>query len=366
MHSAAGRPSERIVLTIQARTRRGDLELNVELVVERGECLALAGPSGAGKTSILRIAAGLLRPVEGRVEANGTTWLSTDRDIEVPAERRRCGYVFQDYALFPHLNAWQNVAYPLRGMSRRERRDRAVGLLERFGLGDRADARPRTLSGGERQRVAVARALARLPDVLLLDEPLSALDARTRADAARELAALLRESEAPAVLVTHDFAEAAQLGDRVGVIDRGRVVQQGTATELAAAPRSAFVADFTGAVVLAGTAHRRAAGLTEVELDGGGTVTSAEAGAGRVAVSIYPWEIAIEPQSEDPHGSTQNRLAVEVVSITTVGNRVRLGLLAPQPLVAEITRESAERLGLRSGSRVTATWKAAATRLMPG
>ena len=181
----------------------------MELAVESGCCLALAGPSGAGKTSILRVAAGLLRPAYGRVDANGTTWLDTERDLDVPAERRRCGYVFQDYALFPHLSAWQNVAYPLRGMSRAGRRARALDLLDRFGLADRADARPRTLSGGERQRVAVARALARRPEVLLLDEPLSALDARTRADAARELGALLRESDAPALLVTHDFAEAA-------------------------------------------------------------------------------------------------------------------------------------------------------------
>jgi molybdate transport system ATP-binding protein len=352
------------VLTVETRTSRGDLELDVELRVERGECLALAGPSGAGKTSILRVAAGLLHPAYGRVEANGTTWLNTERGIDVPAERRRCGYVFQDYALFPHLSAWQNVAYPLRGLPRAERRHRALELLGRFGLAERADARPRTLSGGERQRVAVARALARTPDVLLLDEPLSALDARTRADAARELGALLRESEAPALLVTHDFAEAAQLGDRVGIVDRGRVVQEGTASQLAAAPRSAFVADFTGAVVLTGTARPGAGGVTEVALDGGGTVTSLDAGEGRVAVSVYPWEIAIEPPDEEAHGSAQNRVPAEVVSVTTVGNRVRLGLLGPQPLVAEITQDSAERLRLEAGARVTATWKAAATRLM--
>ena len=159
----------------------GDLRLDVELTVEQGECLALAGPSGAGKTSLLRVASGLLRPEHGRVEANGETWLDTARGIDVPAERRRCGYVFQDYALFPHLSAWQNVAYPLRELPRRDRRTRALALLDRFGLADLADARPRTLSGGERQRVAVARALARGPEVLLLDEPLSALDARTRA-----------------------------------------------------------------------------------------------------------------------------------------------------------------------------------------
>src|SRR4051794_32220840 len=353
------------MLTVQVRTRRGDLELDVEIAVESGECLALAGPSGAGKTSILRVAAGLLRPAWGRVDANGATWLDTERDIHVPAERRRCGYVFQDYALFPHLSAWQNVAYPLRGMTRGDRRARALDLLDRFGLAHRADARPRTLSGGERQRVAVARALARDPDVLLLDEPLSALDSRTRADAARELAALLRESAAPAILVTHDFAEAAQLGDRVGVIDRGRVVQAGTASELAAAPSSAFVADFTGAVVLTGTARPGPGGLTEVALDGGGTVTSPAPGGGRVAVSVYPWEISVEPDADPPAGgSAQNRLPAEVISITAVGNRVRLGLIGAQPFAAEITLDSAERLRLEVGARVRATWKAAATRII--
>jgi molybdate transport system ATP-binding protein len=307
------------VLRIEARTRLGELELDVALEVPAGDCLALAGPSGAGKTSVLRVASGLLRPESGRVECGGETWLDTERGLDVPPEDRRCGYVFQEYALFPHLTTWQNVAYPLRGMKRPERRRRAQELLERFGVGKLADARPRTLSGGERQRVAVARVLARRPGVLLLDEPLSALDARTRAGAARELESVLREIEVPALLVTHDFAEAAQLGDRVGVIDAGRVVQEGTATELAAAPRSAFVADFAGAVVLTGRARGGANGLTHVELDGGGAVTSTDRGEGPVAVSVYPWEITIGPEREAAHGSAQNRLVAEILSITTVG-----------------------------------------------
>jgi molybdate transport system ATP-binding protein len=351
-------------LTVEARTTLGALRLDVQVAVAPGECLALAGPSGAGKTSVLRVAAGLLRPERGRVQANGEAWLDTARGIDVPPERRRCAYVFQDYALFPHLSAWRNVAYPLRGLPRTERRRRALELLERFGLAERAEARPHTLSGGERQRVALARALARRPHVLLLDEPLSALDASTRAGAARELAGVLRESVAPALLVTHDFAEAAQLGDRVGIIDSGRVVQEGTPSELAAAPRSAFVADFTGAVVLTGIARSGPDGLTLVELDGGGVVASVDPGSGPVAVSVYPWEISIEPAGEEGHGSARNRLPVEVVSTTTVGNRVRLGLAGPQPLAAEITLASAERLELRAGAVVDATWKAAATRLV--
>ena len=349
------------MLHVEARTRLGALDLDLTVEVAPGECLAVAGPSGAGKTSLLRVAAGLLRPEHGLVEAGGETWLDTRRSLDLPPERRRCGYLFQEYALFPHLSAWQNVAYPLRGSDRRQR---AAALLDRFGMSALADSRPSTLSGGERQRVALARALAREPDVLLLDEPLSALDARTRAGAVRELGALLRDADVPAVLVTHDFAEAAALGDRVAIVDRGRLLQEGSPSDLAAAPQSAFVADFTGAVVLTGTAHGAPDGLTHVELDGGGAVTSTDRAAGPVAVSVYPWEIAIEPAGEAPHGSTQNRLAAEVLSVTVVGNRVRLGLAGPQPLAAEITRTSADALGLRPGVRVTASWKAAATRVV--
>ncbi len=352
------------MLRVEARTRLGALDLDVALEVAAGECLAVAGPSGAGKTSVLRVAAGLLHPDHGRVEADGETWLDTGRGVDLPPERRRCGYLFQEYALFGHMSAWQNVAYPLKGVPRSERRARAHELLERFGMAGLAESRPRTLSGGERQRVALARALARRPGVLLLDEPLSALDARTRAGASRELAAVLREVEVPALLVTHDFAEAAHLGDRVGVIDAGRVVQEGTPSDLAAAPRSAFVADFTGAVVLTGSARAGVGGLTHVDIDGGGTVVSTDRAEGPVAVSVYPWEIAIEPPGEAPHGSSQNRLEAEVLSITTVGNRVRLGLAAPQPLAAEVTQASAEAMGLHAGVRVTASWKAAATRLV--
>jgi molybdate transport system ATP-binding protein len=345
--------------------RLGALALDVALETPAGACLALAGPSGAGKTSILRVVAGLVRPQRGHVRCGDETWLDTDRDIEVPPERRRCGYVFQEYALFAHLRAWQNVAYPLNGVGRSERHRRALELLERFGVAHLADERPRTLSGGERQRVALARALARRPAALLLDEPLSALDPRNRASAGRELAAVLRDTGVPALLVTHDFSEAALLGDRVGVIDDGHVVQEGSAAELAARPVSAFVADFTGAVVLTGIAGPGAHGLTRVALDGGGTVTSTDAAAGPVAVSVFPWEIALAPGGAPPAGSSQNRLDVDVVSLTTVGNRVLVGLAAPQPLTAEITEPATEDLHLRPGARAVATWKATATRLLP-
>jgi molybdate transport system ATP-binding protein len=340
----------------------GALELDVELRVEAGECVAIAGPSGAGKTSVLRVAAGLARPREGRVECGAETWLDTTRGVYVAPERRRCGYVVQDYALFPHLSAWRNVAYALRGDGRRER---ALGLLDRFGLAARADARPHELSGGERQRVALARALAAEPRALLLDEPLSALDARTRASASRELGATLREVGVPAVLVTHDFEEAALLGDRIAVIDSGRLVQEGAAAELASRPGSAFVADFTGAVVLTGTARIGEDGLTRVTLDGGDdVVASVDRIGGRVAATVHPWDVAVGPPDLREAGSAQNHLQATVESVTVVGNRVRLGLAAAQPLAAEVTEAAVRDLALRRGARVTASFKAAATRLV--
>ncbi len=352
------------MLRVDAATRLGAFALDVALEVPAGACLALAGPSGAGKTSVLRVVAGLVHPERGRVACGEEVWLDTERRIDLAPERRRCGYVFQDLALFGHLRVWHNVAYPLRGLDRAQRRRRALALLERFGIAHLADERPQTLSGGERQRVAVARALARRPAALLLDEPLSALDPRTRAAAGRELAGVLAETGVPALLVTHDFTEAALLGDRVGVLDGGRVVQRGTAAELAASPASAFVADFTGAVVLTGAARPAHGGLTAIALDGGGTVLSTEAGDGPVAVSVFPWEIVLAPAGAERRDSAQNHLDVRVVSVTAVGNRVRVGLAAPQPLVAELSDASAHELDLTPGAAVVAVWKAAATRLV--
>ncbi|MEA2281752.1 MAG: molybdate transport system ATP-binding protein [Solirubrobacteraceae bacterium] len=353
------------MLRAEARTTLGDTLLDATLEVEPGRCLALAGPSGAGKTSVLRIVAGLLRPAAGRVECGADTWLDTDRGIDVAPERRHVGYVFQEHALFAHLPAWRNVAFGLAHLPRGERRARAHELLERFGIGRLADARPATLSGGERQRVALARALAPDPSVLLLDEPLSALDTRTRAAASRELAAVLQAASVPAILVTHDFAEASLLGDEVAVMDGGRVVQRGSAAALAAAPATAFVADFTGAVVLTGTAERGPGDLTRVQLDGGGAVSVVDVVTGPVALSVHPWEIALAPEGATDAGSARNHLRVRVTSVTPVGNRVRVGLVAPQPLTAEVTAEAAAVLDLLPGCHVVAGFKATGIRVLP-
>ena len=331
------------MLAITASSALVDVEdLRVDGVV------ALAGPSGAGKTTLLRVVAGLTA-ARGRIVCGGDTWLDTG--VNLPPERRRCALVFQDHALFPHMTALGNVAYGAHG-NRRAAHD----LLDRLGIAHRADARPRELSGGERQRVALARALAAEPRALLLDEPLASLDPRTRARAGRELAALLETLDVPAIVVTHDFVEASLLASEVAVLDGGRVVQRGSPSELASSPASAFVADFTGAIVLTGTA--RPGPLTAVELDGGGSVVSTDAANGRVAVSVHPWDIALEASG----GSAHNRVPATVTSVTRLGNRTRVGLGA---LVAEVTTDSAERLGVEVGTRVDAVWKAAATRLLP-
>jgi molybdate transport system ATP-binding protein len=353
------------LLELEARTHVGHLALDANLRVQRGTCFALAGPSGAGKTSLVRIAAGLLRPAEGRVACDGTTWLDTTSRIDIAPERRRTGCVFQDYALFGHLTAEQNVLYALRDLPRAERRRRAADLLERFGLAGHAHRRPARLSGGERQRVAIARALARRPAVLLLDEPLSALDSRTRSKAARVLATTLAESDVPALLVTHDFLQAAQLAQRIAVIDQGRIVQEGTASELASDPASAFVADFTGAVLLLGSARPGPAGLTLVDLEGGGSIASTDAvPPGLVHVAVNPWELALEPAGTESSGSARNHVTGRVESVTVIGNRARVSVGTPQPLVAEITAASAADMHLARGSELVVTWKASATRLL--
>jgi molybdate transport system ATP-binding protein len=325
----------------------------VELALSLGrETLALVGPSGAGKTTVLRAVAGLERPQRGRIAVGGRTLFDADRRLHLPPEERRVGYVFQEYALFPHLSVRDNVAFG--------GRCRADELLERFGIAHLASSRPGELSGGERQRVGLARALARDPDVLLLDEPLAALDAHTRGTVRAELQALLRDLALPALLVTHDFTDAAALADRVGVIAGGKLLQLGTPSELIARPSGPFVASFTGANLLHGRARPGAGGLTTVELRDGGLLYSTDTAEGPVAVVVHPWEVAVA--REAPDDSTLNHLRAPVTSLVEVGNRVRVQI---GPLVGEITGTSAERLGLRVGAEAVASFKATAARLVP-
>jgi len=211
------------MLRIAAETTLGDLKLDVATEVAAGECLALAGPSGAGKSSVLRVIAGLLRPQRGTVWCGPDLWLDTERGIDVPPDERRCGFVFQDYALFPHLTAWQNVAYALTRVPRRERRDRAVALLERFGLSGRADARPRTLSGGELQRVAIAAAMVHDPPLLVLDEPTSQLDPVAGDELVWQLRRLNEDWGTAVVVAEHRLERCLPAADRVIAMVDGRI-----------------------------------------------------------------------------------------------------------------------------------------------
>jgi molybdate transport system ATP-binding protein len=313
--------------------------------------VAVVGPSGAGKSTLLRLVAGLLRPAGGRIAVGAEMWFGAG--VDVPPERRRVGFVFQDYALFPHLSVRGNVAFGAAGP--------VDALLDRLGIAHLAAARPRELSGGERQRVALARALARDPAVLLLDEPLAALDPETRAAVADELAAVVADAGVPALVVTHRYDEAVQLAPEAVVLERGRVVQAGATEGLVRAPASPFVAALAGVNYLPGTARG-----TWIELDAGGVVRTAEPADGRVAALVAPWDVilSLEPPHDD---SAQNHLAGTVGAVVAVGARARVtvGGSGAAAVTAEITAESAARLGLVRGTPVVAAWKATATRVVP-
>jgi molybdate transport system ATP-binding protein len=334
-------------ITVALRTLRIDLALDVGR-----ETVALVGPSGTGKTTVLRAVAGLVRPNRGRIALGETAWLDTEKRIDRPPEERSVGYVFQDFALFPHLSVRKNVAFG--GV------ERVDELLERFAIEQLAGARPGDISGGERQRVALARALAREPAVLLLDEPLSALDAHTRNAVRAELQGLLREVRLPTLLVTHDFEDAAALADRIGVVLDGKLLQMGSAAELVLEPADPFVASLTGSVLLPGRARPGVDGLTEVELDDGTVVYSAERGVGRVGVVVHPWEVTLARSA--PTDSARNHLQAPIATLVPDGDRVRVRV---GPLTAEITAAAARELELAPGMTVVASFKATGTRLVP-
>jgi molybdate transport system ATP-binding protein len=349
------------VLVVELRHRLSRIDLAADIAVGN-ETLALVGPSGAGKSSVLRAVAGLLRPHRGRVALRGRVLLDTERGIDVPPENRRVGLVFQEGALFPHLTVARNVEYGMpRGAGRHDRAARVRPVLERFAIGHLASARPGRLSGGERQRVALARAVASEPEVLLLDEPVAALDPATRAGVTIELSDHLRSLGLPSVLVSHDIADVVGLADRIAVIEAGRVVQQGSAAELLQAPASPFVAAFTGVNYFPGTAARRGH-MTEVRADGAVLVSTDQAD-GPVGAVVPPWDVALSARR--PEGSALNALEGPVSRVVTVGNRVRVTLGSRPPIVAEITEDSARRLGVAPGVPLVATWKATGTRLVP-
>ena len=331
--------------------RRGSLDLSLDLHVDDGEVLAVIGPNGAGKSTLLRVLAGLLVPDTGRVTVGGVPW--DDGGTHLPPHRRPLGVVFQDALLFPHLSVVDNVAFGLRsrGTGRGPARTAAAAWLTRVGLDGLGDRRPAELSGGQAQRAALARALVGDPALLLLDEPLSSLDARTRLTVRAELRRHLAEFGGSTVLVTHDPVDAMALADRVVVVEAGGVVQLGTPGEVNRRPRTDYVARLVGLSLLPGTGAGRS-----VRLDGGGVVAVGEETAGPVFAAVRPESVAL--YLARPEGSPRNVWPARLVGATPHGATVRCELAGEVPLVADVTATAFAELELVPGSEVWATVKA--------
>lgn len=326
----------------------------------------LFGPSGSGKTTLLRCLAGLERPDDGRIQLGDTVWFDAATGRHVPPQRRRIGFLFQDYALFPHRTVAGNIAFGLAHLSRSERHRRVAELLALFELEGLADRYPHELSGGQQQRVALARALAPRPRLLLLDEPLSALDGPTRDVLRRKLRRWLQALNIPAVIVTHDWLEASTLGEQVLVLDGGRVLQQGPVAEVFSRPASTRVAGIVGVeTVVPGEVLSVENGLARVAV-GSATLTAVAPAElnGRVYVCIRAEEVTLLPAPPEAT-SARNRLLAQVVHVEPEGALVRVELDAGFPLVALVTRPSREELQLEPGRSVWALIKAPAVHLVP-
>jgi molybdate transport system ATP-binding protein len=335
--------------------RIGSLDIDVAVDATDGETVALLGPNGAGKTTILRAIAGLLAIERGRIEVDGLVLDDPAAGVFVPTANRPIGLVFQDYLLFPRMSALDNVAFGLRarGMARPAARTAAAGWLERFGLAGHAASRPRALSGGQSQRVALARALATLPRLLLLDEPLAALDAGTRVQVRASLRRHLATFGGARILVTHDPVDAMVLADRVIVVEDGRVTQAGTVTEVARHPRSRYVAELVGVNLL----HGNAAGPHLVRLESGSELVVADPLPGeQIVVAVRPQSVAL--YRDKPDGSPRNVWPATVSDVEIDRDRVRVQLEGPVPLVAEVTPGALAELELAPGTPVWATVKA--------
>ncbi len=336
------------------RLRLGRLHLDVPIEVDDGEVLALLGPNGAGKTTVLRTLAGLQALDAGCVRIDG-------RPVDDPAARRfvqpedrPVGVVFQDLLLFPHLSVLDNVAFGprARGAGRGEARAAARAWVDRMGLAEHAAARPSAVSGGQAQRVALARALATAPRLLLLDEPMAALDATTRATVRRDLRRHLDDFAGATVLVSHDPLDAFALADRVAILEDGRVTQAGTVAEVAARPRTPYVADLLGVNLLRG--------------DGAGHVVAVDGGRAEITVASGvdgPTLVLVRPQAVSlfrsrPDTSARNVWACRVAGFDLLGEHVHVRLAGPVDLVADVTPAAVAALGLREGDEVWASVKA--------
>ena len=331
-----------------------------------GKVLVLFGPSGSGKTTVMRCLAGIDRPDAGFVRFGGETWFDGAARIHLPPQKRRVGLLFQDHALFPHLSVEANIGYGLHGLPAPEQRERVEEMASLLGIEDLLARRPGQLSGGQRQRVALARAIAPHPRLLLLDEPLSALDAPTREELRGELRALLQRLGVPSVVVTHDRTEALALGDRLAVLAEGAVRQVGPVDEVFSAPADRMVARVVGTENVApARIVGREGGLVHVEV-GAAHMVAVDPGhiQGEAFVCIRAEEVVLE-RAPDAVTSARNQLAGTVTALALEGPLVRATLDVGFRLVALVTRPGAEQVGLTVGGPVVALVKAPAIRLVP-
>lgn len=340
---------------------RGLLDLDLGLSARPGQIVAVLGPNGSGKTTLLHTLAGLIRLQHGQIHVAGAVWDSPAQNLWVTPEQRRTGLVLADHLLFPHLSVLGNVAFGprSRGVRKADARARARDELEALGLGDRLDVRPRELSSGQAQRVALARALATDPALLLLDEPLSALDPTTRAQTRADLGVRLHAFAGITILVTHDPLDALSLADRLVFIEAGRLVQEGTPQEVIARPRDSYVAQVVGLNFLRG----QRIGDQQVDVCGT-TVVAPEVPPGTaVCVTIPPSAVAL--YRDRPHGSPRNTWPVTVSDIQLIGQTARVSLSGPFALVAEVTIAAVADLRLTVGQTLWATVKATEVHAYP-
>lgn len=342
-------------LAARVRVERTAFSLDVELDVDDGEIVAILGPNGAGKTTLVRTLAGLHPLTGGRVELAGRILEDTDREIRLRAEERGIGMVFQDYRLFERMSARENVAFGPRssGMRAATARARADEWLARLGLAGFENRKPGALSGGQAQRVALARALITGPSLLLLDEPLAALDASTRTEIRGQLRQVLDELAAPAIVVTHDPLDAMTLASRLVIVENGRIVQDATAAAVAERPATAYVAQLVGLTVWHGTAH---AGVLSVS-DDVDLVTSDSARTGPAIAVIRPSSVLVS-SARPTSTSARNIWQRRVQSLQAIGDRIRITFAGSPPLHADITTGAAAELRLAAADVVWVSIKA--------
>lgn len=340
-------------LAADIQVRRGEsFRLELKLSIQPGKTFALLGPNGAGKSTAVAAISGLVPIDSGRIELAGSVLDDPAAGLFVPPEARRIGVVFQDYLLFSHLSVLENIAFGLRsrGMGREGSRAKAGEWIDRMGLADLARRAPRQLSGGQAQRVALARALVTEPDLLLLDEPLSALDITTRVQLRRALADHLEQFAGPRLLITHDPTEAFLLADEIHVIEDGVITQSGSADDIRLRPRTSYAADLAGSNLFVGSAHNGSVDVNGHELRIASEVE------GDVLVRIRP--AAISVHRRQPEGSPRNFWRTRIELIEHLGERVRLRTGPPLALTIEITEHAMIELGLAEGEEVWVALKA--------